>query len=201
MIPTEILEQEHGVIEIVLSSLEKMAEMALKSGAIDIDSATDAIDFIRNFADRCHHAKEEVHLFTMMEEKGFSKELGPIAVMLHDHNVGRAYVRAMEESVHAVSSGDEAAIHRFAENAMGYTGLLRSHIMKENRILYPMANQAFSDDDQLRLMEAFERVEKEEIGEGVHEKYHAIAQNLAEKYGVTSYSADPGCELGCCSGQ
>ena len=86
MLPTEILMNEHRVIEQVIGCLEKMAENCATGGVLDADDAADAIDFIRNFADKCHHMKEEDQLFVKMVEKGFPKEMGPIAVMLMDHD-------------------------------------------------------------------------------------------------------------------
>jgi hemerythrin-like domain-containing protein len=64
------------------------------------------------------------------------------------------------------------------ENLAAYASLLRGHIAKEDTILYPMADTTFSPEDQQALLEAFERVESE-MGEGTHEKYHALADRLA----------------------
>jgi len=61
-----------------------------------------------------------------------------------------------------------------------YARLLRAHIAKEDNVLYPMADQLFTAEDQRSLTEAFDRVEAEETGEGVHEKYHQLAHKLAE---------------------
>ncbi len=57
MRPTEILMQEHRVIEQVLNCLEIIAQRAEADSKLDTDSANQAIDFLRNFADRCHHGK------------------------------------------------------------------------------------------------------------------------------------------------
>jgi len=58
--------------------------------------------------------------------------------------------------------------------------MLRNHIEKEDNILYPMGDRLFSQEDQQSLSEAFEKIEKEEMGEGVHEKYHQLAHELAK---------------------
>jgi len=85
MRPTEILMQEHRVIEQVLDCLERMAQRVEAGDELDLESAKQAIDFFRNFADRCHHGKEEDCLFPLLEQKGFSREQGPTGVMLHEH--------------------------------------------------------------------------------------------------------------------
>jgi len=67
------------------------------------------------------------------------------------------------------------------ENLRSYVQLLRAHINKENAVLFPMADQMLSPESQKELIEAFEIVESDEIGEGVHEKYHKLANELADK--------------------
>jgi hemerythrin-like domain-containing protein len=178
MTATEILKDEHRLIKRVLDWGE--AEIARIDGGKRPDTAklTQAVDFIRNFADRCHHAKEEGLLFTRMEEKGMPREGGPIAVMLHEHVLGRAHAAAMAASLDGAGRLEPAALASLREHLAGYIGLLRAHIDKEDQILYPMADRLLGPADQEALLRDFERVEREEIGEGVHEKFHRLAEGL-----------------------
>ena len=163
MKPTEILSDEHRVIEQVLACLEAIVRQAKSAGRLDGPSAQDAVAFFRNFADRCHHGKEEAHLFPALEAKGFPREGGPTGVMLDEHERGRAHVRGMDENIEAAAPGDAAALERFAGHAEGYLVLLREHIHKEDHILFQLADRAFSADDQQRLLAAFQKVEAEEV--------------------------------------
>ena len=43
-----------------------------------------------------------------------------------------------------------------------------------------MADKVFTPEDQQALVASFEKHEAEEIGEGVHEKYHQLAHELAQ---------------------
>lgn len=190
MKPTEILMNEHRVIEQVLQCLNKMADLVMREKILDQGSANQAIDFFRNFADRCHHGKEETHLFTWMEEKGFARDGGPTGVMLHEHEEGRNHVRAMEQAIEAASNGDESAQRMFIHHARSFVELLSQHIQKEDHCLFPMAVNAMSDDEEKEMERKFETTEHEDIGEGVHENYLAIANTLAEKYGVEKVNAD-----------
>jgi hemerythrin-like domain-containing protein len=189
MKPTEILASEHRVIEQVLNCLEAIVQKAKLAGRLDQQSAKQAIEFLRNFADRCHHGKEETHLFPALEAKGFSREGGPTGVMLHEHEDGRAHVRGMDQQFKAASAGDAAALRQFIVDAEGYVTLLREHIYKEDHILFQLADRVFTAEDQQRLSDAFQKVEAEEMGVGTHEKYLQIAQDLAKQYGVAGASA------------
>ena len=119
-----------------------------------------------------------------MEAVGFPHDNGPIAVMLHDHDSGRAFVRAMAGVVEGAARGDTDALRTFANNAHGYTDMLREHIQKEDRILYPMADQSFDESDQAELLAAFEKADNQ-AGAGIHERYLELARTLASQYGIS----------------
>jgi hemerythrin-like domain-containing protein len=170
---------EHDIILLVLKGAERGAGSLAATLDADPDWLDTIVDFVRNFADRCHQSKEERHLFPRLQERGIPAEGGPIGVMLYEHEQGRAFIRAVAAAAEGARDRDTAALETAAQNLLGYVELLRSHIAKENGVLFPMADQALSDDDQRELAEAFERVEAEEMGEGVHERYHQLAHRLA----------------------
>lgn len=179
MTPIEILKHEHEVILMVLDAAQREAETLGATATVDAERIRKFLDFFRNFADRCHHAKEENHLFRRMIERGFPSEAGPIAVMLAEHDQGRAHLKAVEESLALASSGDASAAAEVRDHLIGYAEILRQHIDKENNVLYVMADQILAEQDQSDLSEAFDRVEAEEMGEGTHEKFHRLAHELA----------------------
>ncbi len=181
MTPIEQLMHEHEVILMVIDAVERDVAAMRHEHSIHPERIRRMLDFFRNFADHCHHAKEENHLFKLMTERGFPAEMGPIAVMLSEHNHSRQLLRNVEAALSDAAEGNADAIETVAENLGTYAELLRAHIGKEDHILYPMANRAFTDDDQAHLQQAFEKVEREEIGEGTHEKYHQLAHELAGK--------------------
>lgn len=178
---TEILKQEHQAILLVIAQAEKEVASIEKSGTIHVQRVREMADFFQNFVDRCHHAKEEKHLFVGMQARGLPGDAPPLAVMLYEHEQGRACVRAIAEAVSGTAPPDAAAIQKAKENLAAYARLLRAHIDKENQILYTMADRILTPADQQALAEAFERVESEELGEGVHEKYHAWIEKQMEE--------------------
>lgn len=197
MKPTDILSDEHRVIEQVLDCLERMVDRSRADGRLDAQPAKDAVQFFRVFADRCHHGKEEAHLFPALEAKGLSRDCGPTGVMLREHELGRIHVRAMDEAIEPADAGDPTALARFQEHALGYIELLREHIQKEDHCLFAMANQILSESDQHGLLEIFEKVEADEMGEGTHEAYLKIANDLADRFGVDHAEAHHAGHHGC----
>jgi hemerythrin-like domain-containing protein len=181
MTPTEVLIHEHKIILLVLDAAEREAASIRTTGNIHTDTIRKMIDFFRTFADRCHHAKEENHLFRMMHERGFPMESGPLAVMLHEHDEGRIRVKEIDRLIPSAEQGDTGAVSSIARLLSEYAELLRSHIGKEDNVLYPMAENILSQEDMDALAGIFEKVEAEEIGTGVHETYHALAHEIAGK--------------------
>lgn len=194
---TDVLMDEHRVIEQVLSCLEKLANRCEAGEKLDSTSALEALAFFRNFADRCHHGKEEGRLFPLLEGRGLPREGGPTGVMRREHDEGRRLLQGMADAV-AAPEGPSAA-GRFAAFARRYVDLLREHIRKEDGCLFPLADRALSAQDQEALREAFGAMEHEEMGEGTHETYLALADELADRWGVPKVcnAAGAGRACGC----
>lgn len=175
---TEILMSEHRVIERVITTLEAAADRLEQGQSVRPEFFLDAADFIKGFADGCHHMKEEGVLFKSMESYGVPVEGGPIGMMLYEHEQGRKFTAGMRAAATQVQAGNTAGQEGLIENARGYAALLRQHILKEDRILFPMANRFIPAEQYDEVLEGFEHVEHEETGEGVHEKYLALAEKL-----------------------
>lgn len=178
MKPTEALKQDHRVIERLIAVLENACDELQEGKQVPTEVFEKALDFIRNFADSCHHGKEESNLFPTLERLGIPKEGGPIGVMLFEHEQGRSYVKGLAAALEKYKAGDEDARLEIIANALGYAQTLRDHIFKEDNILFRLADGALSERDEQALMESFERVEKERIGEGKHQEYVRLVEEL-----------------------
>lgn len=184
MKPTDELKEEHKVILRMLKILKKASQNLDEGKEVKPEVFKKAIDFIRNFADRCHHGKEEDTLFPMMEKYGIPREGGPLGVMLYEHTLGRNYVKGMAEALEKYEKGDRSSIKKLVENARGYAGLLAPHIFKEDNILYAMADRNIPENEQKILEERFEKIEKEVIGEGKHHEYLHLVEELEKQLGL-----------------
>ncbi len=157
--PTEILKNEHRLIERVLSALTTARQKLENGESVQKAVFEESLDFIKNFADRCHHAKEEKILFPEMEKCGIPVEGGPIGVMLAEHEEGRKYVKAMSEAMKDYDSAQSRKT--LIDNAKSYANFLSQHIPKEDTILYPMADEIIPEAEQKEIVEKFERMENE----------------------------------------
>ena len=107
---------------------------------LDLDREEDrrtvlaGVEFIRRYADRLHHAKEEDILF-----RYFDSGLDILQAMLTDHAAGREHCRAIENGV---AERDAAAVR---EHLLAYAALIREHIRKEDDILFPWLDRQLLD--------------------------------------------------------
>jgi len=176
--PSQDLMQEHEAILIALNVIEKMSERVRLGNGIDHKDIKEMITFLRVFADKCHHGKEELFLFPALEEIGVQNEGGPIGIMLAQHKKGRELVNQIELSLGDNSFRKDA----FVESASDYVKLLREHIEKENTLTFPFTDANLPESKQDELMSDFERLEKEVIGDGVHEELHALLEEFSQEY-------------------
>jgi hemerythrin-like domain-containing protein len=175
---TQNLENDHVYILRLTDIMLKMVEKE-SNEIVDFELV---VKLIRNFADRFHHTKEEDLLFPLMGEKGFSSEQGPVAVMLHEHVQGRNFTTGMSDGIEKLKGGDRKALLTIYENMSGYAYLLQGHISKENNILFRMADQVLSNEEQKILLIQFSKVENNADQEFNRESSIAKIDQLASKY-------------------
>ena len=175
---SEDLKHEHESVLFGLDVLEKMAEQVKKNGTADTGDIGDMVNFLQLFADKCHHGKEEKLLFPALEAAGIPNEGGPIGQMLLEHIQGRRFIAEMGISV----AEGKLDADTFLDAANGYLKLMRPHINKENMILFPIGDQVLPAEKQAQLLQQFEAYEAEVMGQGVHEKLHAVLDRFEEKY-------------------
>ncbi|MEJ2111943.1 MAG: hemerythrin domain-containing protein [Acidobacteriota bacterium] len=179
---TDELRKEHEGILLMLHILEAVSKKIQLGDRTDPDDLDNIVEFLSVFADKCHHGKEEDFLFPALEASGIPKEGGPIGVMLEEHKIGRGLIAKLKASVNMCRSGEGKAPAEFTSTAGEYIELLRQHINKENNILFPMADRVLDASKDNNLFASFEKLEKDQIGEGKHEEFHALLKKLRDKY-------------------
>lgn len=152
---TQDLRKEHDAIIYVLQILDRM----MQSDKFDTENMLsyygEVVYFLKIFADKCHHGKEENYLFKELINKGVTNEGGPVGVMLQEHVQGRDYITKMSQSF------DDKDLTGFNTAAIQYGNLLRRHIEKENNVLFMMAVKMIDEQEQrlsLRILSSLKRV-------------------------------------------
>ncbi|MGQ9800745.1 MAG: hemerythrin domain-containing protein [Candidatus Saccharicenans sp.] len=179
---TEQLKKEHQAIKMMLKIMTEIARLLETGQGADLKDLNDILEFLRIFADRCHHGKEEELLFPALESAGVPRDRGPLGVMLSEHQSGRALIKDMDETLSAMARREERAGLNFARQARAFVELLTAHIDKEDNVLYPLAEARFNQKIQKKLTQGFEKIENEMVGPGRHQEFHRLLERLEEKY-------------------
>ena len=156
---TKVMVDEHKLILRMIALVEKNTELLEQGKFRNWQFYLDAVDFIRNYADRFHHAKEEDVLFIELIKNGMPEKQSPIEAMHMEHDQGRAHVRAIENAAQKALDGETGQAAIIAENAKGYAALLRGHIEKEDDILYPLAERVLPEKVRSRMLDAYTQAE------------------------------------------
>ena len=165
---TQDLRTEHDSILHVLKIVDKMVSADTKKEVEIIKFGNELIYFLKTFADKCHHGKEENYLFEALIQGGIPNEGGLIGALLLEHQQGREYISLMGKSL------ESSDLVNFKANAAKYRDHMRNHIDKENNILFVMADKVLDDASQTELFEKFEHHEETVMGPGVHEELHSM---------------------------
>ncbi len=171
------LRHDHEAILSALRILDQIANEIDKGSKPGKPDLVNFIGFLKEFADKCHHGKEEGILFPAMTQAGIPERGGPIGVMLSEHVSGRDLIRRMDDAL-----AGPLDYKKFAAAAKEYSSLLQSHIEKENSVLFPLAEKTLDAARLESLYESFEEHEEKVIGHGRHEELHQMLKDLMSKY-------------------
>jgi hemerythrin-like domain-containing protein len=175
--PTDMLEEEHYVIQRVVSTFAVLAEELEAGRDVEPETLQEIVEFMRTFADKCHHGKEETHLFPLLESKGVPVRGCPIGILTVEHQRGRALVSALASAIETYMKDRESASRSLIQTLRSLTELYPGHIWKEDYLLFPMTNKILDVDEQNNLRQMFLMVEKE-IGPDVHQRFEQLAEKL-----------------------
>ena len=179
MTAVEIMVNEHNNIRRLIKVIRKKCFNLIKTNEINYDEFFQIVEFIKNYADKHHHGKEEIFLFNRMVEN-----LGPRAEkvvkqgMLVEHDLGRLYVSELESALNRCKAGEEEAMVDIIGNAIGYANLLARHADKEDKVIYTYAERELSSEiiDEINN----QCIEYEKEHQNIADKYLKILNKLEE---------------------
>ena len=175
--PSAQLEKEHAITLKMLDAAGREAAAIRRTGTLDAPRILKMHDFFSNFVDRCHHAKEERFYFPAARFHD-GTAIGDLAAeLINEHAYGRTL---LQEVAYMLEDPQDADPLLVADRLHRYAELIRAHIGKENEILYRQADLRLPLPEKAGMLQGFARIEKQELGEGFHEKYHALAMEVLE---------------------
>ncbi len=180
---TDMLMNEHRLIERALDAMGAwIGTLGPRSESDDKAELARFVSFIQGFADAYHHGKEEDILFVAMGEHGFPRHAGPIAVMLHEHDLGRSLVRVLDGLARQSATWTKEDRDTLGQTVREFSDLLRQHIRKEDQILYPMADARLPEPVKEEMFRQFQAFEEQQTRSGEQQRLRALGDALIEAH-------------------
>lgn len=180
---TASLRKDHDLIEKVIKSMEVTLQLLKNGKTIPESILLPVIDFSKNFTDVCHHGKEEESLFPALEQAGMPRNMGPIAVMLMEHQMTRQIADRMEESAKEYLGTGSST--KLASDIGEYIEHISAHLWKENNRLFMMAEMRLQgNSDQVNnSLDEVEKLKLEKLGKNradYENLVHQLAQDVSK---------------------
>jgi hemerythrin-like domain-containing protein len=167
--------REHRVIERMLAVLSRELEAMHEQGRVDPGLIDVATDFIRTYADRCHHGKEEEILFRRLGERDLDTQLATVMVgLIEDHMHGRVLTKQLVDANRRYARGEGEALAEIESALQGLIEFYPVHIEKEDRHFFKPCLEYFTDAEQAQMLRDFDDFDRFLI----HEKYRSVVEDL-----------------------
>ena len=179
MRPTDTLAREHSLVIAVTKAAEQEVRYMRDTGEYRPEVIAELVDFFEYFTEGCHDPKEEHLLFARLRQRGLPADTGILAEFYGEHQEFHSRLRDTEHWLRARKKTGAGEVSELAEQLDGYLKLMRSHVAREEELLFPMADELLTDEDQEELAQGFDAIECEEVEIGVRQRYSDLAHLLA----------------------
>lgn len=179
-LPTEILEDEHRLIIRVVNALSVFAQNMEEGWDVEEETFNDLIQFMRVFAEKWHHAKEEDVLFPQLIARGVPATGCPLAQLVSEHKKSNNFVAETVKALEAYRKGDMDAKTAVIQGLRNLSSYYINHIWNEDNMLFPMANRFLKSEDQQVLLREFARID-ERRGTTLHDHLEDFARRIEEE--------------------
>ncbi len=168
---------EHRLINKVVGLFKKKMEIMKKNKKADVDFIRGIIDFIRIYADKTHHGKEEDILFENLDKKSMEeKDREDMEELIQEHRWTRKKVKNLEKALEKYAGGEQKSINDIIENTEKLVEFYPRHIEKEDRGFFLVSRKYLSQQEENEMLKEFKDFDSRMI----HEKYEAFQKKLAE---------------------
>ncbi|MDQ7781612.1 MAG: hemerythrin domain-containing protein [Desulfomonilaceae bacterium] len=171
---------EHRLIERMIAIIRDALTDIGSTKKVDPVFVDTVVDFVRVYADRTHHGKEEDILFRDLQERSLSDEDRRVMQELIDEHVfGRKTTKTIVEANTRYRSGDESALDEIEENLRTLADFYPKHIEKEDKVFFPSARAYFTEEEDQAMLAEFYEFDRNMI----HEKYLSVVEDLTGRKG------------------
>lgn len=178
MMPVGYLMIEHRLIERMVGLMASELNRIKSGKTPDLQFIDTAVDFIRTYADKCHHGKEEDILFRDLFRKKISPEHKKIVEeLIREHKMGRAAVGKLVEAKSDYAKNDSNSLNEIRKQIKWLIEFYPKHIAKEDKGFFIPSMSYFTKNEQNKMLSQFCQFDNT----GIQEKYRKITEKSEKK--------------------
>jgi hemerythrin-like domain-containing protein len=173
MMPVGPMMIEHRLIERMIAVMRTELDRFVREKKANPEFIMIFVDFVRTYADRCHHGKEEDILFRELDKKELSKEHREVMEQLiEDHKWARQQTGELVDATEKYSAGDNGMFLIITARLKALTEFYPKHIEREDKHFFLPVMRYFSQEEKdAMLREGFEFDQSL-----IHDKYRQIVE-------------------------
>lgn len=182
MKPTDNLIIEHREISELLNIMSVIADNIKSKDVFYPNDIDEIIDYLIILLDKSHHGKEEEVFYPELILSGIPKEKAPLSIINYEHMLAKRYLNEISSCVVNCKIGIDFSGELLADSLTNYVVVIQNHIQREEEIVFPLANEAFSIEKQNEIAQKFEEIEQKNITRNFNEHYNRLLNKLNNKY-------------------
>jgi branched-chain amino acid transport system ATP-binding protein len=186
-----IITEEHQNLWRIATTIDQVADEMDAGSPADPAFFNSVFDYIDQFMDGCHHAKEDEHLFPALRRR--SAEAAAVLDRLQaEHRNGPEVLKSLRGQL-AATVGGTSGKAEFAAALRTYTQSLKAHIRTEEKDAMPLARELLTVEDWADIDEAFLDNDDPLFGESAkaefRDLFHRIASLAPDSIGLGAQTA------------
>jgi hemerythrin-like domain-containing protein len=187
MKPTDNLITEHKEICELLNIMSVIAENIKSKDVFYPNDVDEIIDSMIILLDKSHHGKEEDVFYPELILSGILKEKAPLSINNNEHMLAKRYLNEISSCVVNCKIGIDFSGELLADSLANCVDVIHNHIQREEEIVFPLANEAFSIEKQNEIYKKFEDIEQKNIRHNFNDHLNKLVNNLNNKYLVKAF--------------
>ncbi|MEW6388467.1 MAG: hemerythrin domain-containing protein [Thermodesulfobacteriota bacterium] len=185
MQPIGPLMMEHRLIERMIALMHQELQRIKDNVAVDPEFAfvdpffiDIAVDFMRTYADRCHHGKEEDILFAALAKKELSPEHKQVmAELAAEHQWGRETTGKLIQAKESYLREEKEALDRILQYLEELADFYPKHIEKEDQHFFIPCMEYFTPAEREAMLAQMWEFDRKMI----HEKYTGVVEQIESR--------------------
>ena len=179
MNPSIDIQSDHVAMSIILDAMGNRANEILKTGSVDYFRIGQILDFLHNYTDNLHYAKEERILFPAVKDENKPWIAKIINNLVREHILARQYIKEIDNNLNDCLAGHTYSLHNLTSVMLKYVELEKNHIKVEDEIVMPLFKRLMATNKLEGFKFEFKEMPDKKIDQLKYLEYYRLINILS----------------------